>query len=68
MNQTETIEYFNTLLDQERERKSYNNDSDLARALGVSSKTLSLWRNGKSIPKSTLALLSILEDQKETTQ
>ena len=63
---TETVEYINHLLDTERERKKYTNDSELARALGVSSKTLSMWRNGKSIPKSTVALLTITKTQEVT--
>jgi DNA-binding XRE family transcriptional regulator len=54
------IPFLNTLLDQERDRRGLPRDAELAEALGVSAKTLSLWRNGRSLPKAAVILLTIL--------
>jgi DNA-binding XRE family transcriptional regulator len=54
------IPFLNTLLDQERDRRGLPRDAELAQALGVSAKTLSLWRNGRSLPKAAIILLTIL--------
>lgn len=63
MEQTEIIAYINSLLDTVRKKNRYANDKALASALGVNSKTLSFWRNGKSIPKSTLVLVGIIAQE-----
>jgi DNA-binding XRE family transcriptional regulator len=57
------IPFLNTLLDQERERRGLPRDAELAQALGVSAKTLSLWRNGRSLPKAAVILLTIFAGQ-----
>jgi DNA-binding transcriptional regulator YiaG len=68
MDKKKTVEYINTLLNQERERRNHKTDNELAKALGITSKTLSLWRNGISIPKSTLVLLSIIAKEGQTEE
>lgn len=50
----------NMSLDREREVQSLANDRELARHLGISPKTLSFWRHGKHLPKSTLIIVRLL--------
>ncbi|NTU85590.1 MAG: helix-turn-helix domain-containing protein [Chloroflexales bacterium] len=54
------VHLINTTLDRERRLQQLPNDSALARHLGISSKTLSLWRNGKSIPKAAVILVRLV--------
>jgi DNA-binding transcriptional regulator YiaG len=53
------IAFINTLCDQERQRRNLTTDVQLARVLSISTKTLSLWRNGRSLPKAALVLLNL---------
>jgi DNA-binding transcriptional regulator YiaG len=54
------IHAINATLDRERRRHGLPTDNTLARHLGVSTKTLSLWRNGKSLSKAAIILIRLM--------
>ncbi|NTU82156.1 MAG: hypothetical protein HGA45_22725 [Chloroflexales bacterium] len=54
------VKTINTLLDHERQRHNLDTDVELARRLSISTKTLSLWRHGKSIPKAAVVLVRLV--------
>lgn len=58
--ETPVVALINTLLDQERQRRKLSSDVELARVLSVSSKTISMWRNGRSLPKATTVMLQLV--------
>lgn len=62
----------NMSLDREREVQLLANDRELARHLGISPKTLSFWRHGRHLPKSTIIFVRLLiraqEDESNADQ
>lgn len=54
------LHYINKSLDREREVQALASDRELARHLGISPKTLSLWRHGKHLPKAAIILIKLL--------
>jgi DNA-binding XRE family transcriptional regulator len=68
MNNKQVIEKLNNALDGYRAKQGLSTDKELANCLGVSSKTVSLWRNGKALPKGALAMLVILPGCEDAEQ
>lgn len=50
----------NKLLNEERRRKNFKSDRELAVALGVSTRTLSNWRQARSLGRAAYVLLHLV--------
>jgi DNA-binding XRE family transcriptional regulator len=58
----EIVTKLNEALDTYRNRQGLCTDRALADHLRVSSKTISLWRNGKSLPKGAIAMIEVFSN------
>lgn len=56
-------EIINAALDRYRQEKQYPNDTELARDLKVTQKTVSQWRNDKGLCKAARALIPLVYEQ-----
>lgn len=55
----------NALLNDERRRLECNSDRELAARLGVSAKSISLWRSGRSLSPAARVMLKLVAQSAE---